>query len=80
MKERRICPMCGEINSITLTDNQAERYNDYLEHGGFIQEALSDLNKCEREFLKTGYCPECQEMIFGNGETKLIKKELNDER
>lgn len=79
MDERKICPMCGDIYKITLTSSQAERYNEYLRHGGYIQDAMSDLNKCEREFLKTGYCPQCQRMIFGNGSTKKIKQVFEED-
>ena len=32
--------------------------------GGLIQEKLKSFNDFEREFVKTGYCPECQEDLF----------------
>ena len=40
--------------------------------GLLIQECLPTLNKCEREFLKSGYCTKCQELLFGNGYTKRL--------
>lgn len=68
------CPMCGKRYYIELTDEQDEKLFSYRHKGQLIQEAFPELNKVEREFLKSGYCPDCQEMIFGNGETGLIKE------
>lgn len=68
------CPMCGDRWYIFLNEPEYYRLLDYRQHGGYIQEELSTLNACEREFIKTGYCPECQENIFGNGKTDRVKK------
>ena len=66
------CDMCGVCHHITLTDEEMDAFRKYLRGGLLIQECLPGLNKCEREFLKSGYCPGCQELIFGNGETERI--------
>lgn len=68
----RECPMCGSAWRMELGDDELRRYEEYLEGWGFIQELLPDLNRCEREFLKSGYCAECQKMLFGNGDTERI--------
>ena len=44
----------------------------YLIKSGYMQNWLTTLNRCERKFIKSGYCPKCQELIFGNDETKRI--------
>ena len=66
------CSMCGACRYIILTDEEMDAFRKYLRGGLLIQECLPSLNKCEREFLKSGYCPDCQELIFGNGETERI--------
>lgn len=68
----RECPMCGSVWRMELDDDELRCYEEYLEGWGFIQELLPDLNRCEREFLKSGYCAECQKMLFGNGDTERI--------
>lgn len=62
--------LCNHITRIKLTEDELEAYKDYLAGGQYIQECLPTLNKCEREFLKNGYCIKCQKMLFGNGNTK----------
>ena len=57
------CEMCGRESYIRLMG------------GLLIQECLPTLNKCEREFLKSGYCTKCQELLFGNGYTKRFISE-----
>ena len=68
------CPSCSKDYALPLSGEQMTRLYEY-EHGhGYIQEMFKELNAVEREFIKTGFCPECQADIFGNGETKLIKR------
>ena len=74
MEYQTKCPMCGSLWAIELSDDQARRLKEYRKGGRLIQELLSDLNATEREFLKSDYCPRCQEVIFGNGETDKIKE------
>ena len=66
------CPLCGYAYKLKLSKDEMERYNNYQKKGGYIQEELPTLNPVEREFIKTGYCPDCQEIIFGNGKTNRI--------
>lgn len=68
------CPMCGKVHKININEDQSERYERYLRKEGLIQDLLPEFNPVEREFIKSGYCPKCQEMLFGNGETKLIEE------
>ena len=75
MKLFRECTMCGTLHSMIITEEIEEGLDKYFD-GEFIQDALPMLNPMEREFIKTGYCPECQEMLFGSEYTsELIDKE-----
>ena len=67
-----ICEMCGNESHIKLTDEELWAFKDYLMGGLLIQECLPTLNKREREFLKSGYCAECQELLFNNGYTRRL--------
>lgn len=68
----RKCGMCGHESHMELSDDELKAYRGYLAGGQLIQECFPSLNKCEREYLKSGYCANCQELLFGNGETKRI--------
>ena len=69
------CPMCGEWHFIELTPEMDEGLQRWFD-GEFIQDALPMLNPMEREFIKTGYCPECQKLLFGTEyKSDLIDKE-----
>lgn len=61
------CPLCREEHGVLLSSDQLERYeNRYLLGREHIQDVLPELGIVEREFLITGYCHKCQELIFGN--------------
>ena len=62
---KRNCPMCDAISELTLTDEQAERAERYYMGESHVQVLLPELNAFEREFLNTGYCADCQSLIFG---------------
>lgn len=73
-KHFMVCPMCNNGHYIRLNNDQDRRLFEYRNGDMLIQEALPDLNATEREFIKTGYCPKCQVLIFGSGESKLITR------
>lgn len=58
----RECPMCGVTKGIRI---KYETYEEISERKRPIQEIVPDFNPTEREFLISGYCPDCQEMLFG---------------
>lgn len=60
------CPMCGKVNSIKLIGNSIEEWMDYTFNGGHIQDKMKSIDPFGREFIKTGYCPKCQESLFCN--------------
>lgn len=64
----KICPMCNNIHSLMLNHPEkllVERFESG-ELDGLVQDVLSFLNPAEREFIKVGYCGDCQSMLFGN--------------
>lgn len=76
------CPMCHDTCYMMV---EAERYGTIMEYmvamyyktkRKTIQEALPFLNKFGREFILTGYCPKCQEVLFDVKQKKADKKLL----
>lgn len=68
----RSCPCCGTKSVLKLSDAEWTNFNAYSEGYGTIQSMFSTLTPAEREFLKTGYCPFCQKLIFGQADTNRI--------
>ena len=68
------CPMCSKHCGIELDNDQERRLFEWRSGDGYIQEKLGDLNSTEREFLKTGYCLDCQALLFDNGVSNKIKE------
>ena len=66
------CSICGHETRMKLTEDELDTYKNYLAGGLLIQECFPTLNKVEREFLKSGYCAKCQELLFNNGYTKRL--------
>ena len=60
----KICPMCKKNAFLRINSDQEKEFENYACYGGLIQEKLKSFNDFEREFVKTGYCPECQENLF----------------
>ena len=56
-----VCPMCGKAHTMNVDDESYFRYID----GALIQDAFPEYNPMEREFVKSGYCPQCQSLLFG---------------
>lgn len=51
--------MCGKSAFLRINSDQKKEFKSYACYGGLIQEKLKSFNDFEREFVKTGYCPEC---------------------
>lgn len=64
----RQCPMCGKINTKEFEVNEGSWTHFCCYGTKLIQEYFPDLTPNEREFLKSGYCDECQSKLFGGGE------------
>ena len=78
------CPMCGETIYMKLGDDAYERWAHYVLYKGLIQNVFPEMDAFQREFIKSGYCPKCQEALFGNEwknkESFIFQNELNRER
>ena len=77
---KKECPMCGHQHFVKLTEVEYEQYKKYIVYGRLIQDTLPDTNPTVREFLKTGYCPGCQELLFGKSEQKELFFSYDDIR
>ncbi len=62
----RVCPMCGRFHALLLKKDEVDAVEKYRDSGELIQNALPGFNPGEREFVKMGYCADCQSMLFGN--------------
>lgn len=56
------CPMCGKTHSVEVNLTAYEKW----QNGELIQNAMPKLSPTEREQLISGFCPDCQTVIFGN--------------
>lgn len=59
----RTCPICGEETSIEVTNTETLKQIARWERGEIYLQDIP-LPASEREFIKTGYCMECQEILF----------------
>lgn len=60
----RECPLCRQMTSMDISDEKINKQINEWEKGNiYLQEIELPPNK--REFLKTGYCFECQKLLFG---------------
>ena len=48
-----------------MTAKEEEEWGNYTCYGGRIQDRMPDTDPQKREFIKSGYCPDCQEQLFG---------------
>lgn len=64
------CPMCGRINRIKVNANA---FAAWKSRTMLLQDAFPDLNRFEREFVKSGYCPEHQSLVFG---VKMVPNQI----
>ena len=71
------CPICGKVTYMVI---DAENYDQVMEYmvalyfntkRKMVQKALPFLDKFGREFIKSGYCPECQEDLCNPGTHRI---------
>lgn len=56
----KVCPKCGQTTWVGMP---VERYEEW-QMGVNIQDAWPEGSPTERETLISGFCPECQKVIF----------------
>lgn len=66
MELEKQCPICHKWYMLELSNEQSRKLYEYNRGNGLIQEIFPELSKVEREFIKSGFCPECQAMLFYN--------------
>ena len=54
------CPMCGKVTKIAVDRVKYFRW----QAGELIQNVWPELPPEKRELIKTGYCMECQAVLF----------------
>lgn len=62
---RKQCPMCEQLVYLRMTATEEKQWHEYVISGESIQKVCKDMDPQKREFIKSGYCPDCQEIIFG---------------
>ena len=77
MELEKQCPICHKWHMLELSNWQSRKLYEYNRGNGLIQEIFPELSRVEREFIKSGFCPECQAVLFYNeteaGEIKPVK-------
>lgn len=64
MKIVKSCPMCKKKMALSI---DGVDFAKYLQKGtSLIQDILPNMGILEREFLISGYCPSCQNLLFGS--------------
>lgn len=60
------CPMCGITHYIyEVPMSLVERVQNRRQTGEYIQDILKDYSPSDREKFITGYCDDCQKLMFG---------------
>ena len=59
------CPMCGQKTYLRMTEEEENQWRKYACFGGHIQDRFPDMDEQKREYIKSGYCPDCQKALFG---------------
>jgi hypothetical protein len=62
----KICPVCEKVSQLSV---DSDKYNQYMQRKDLIQNVFPELNPAQREFIMTGYCSDCQHIIFGSNYT-----------
>lgn len=76
----RQCPMCGKVNRKEM-EVDASAWNHFCCYNSKpIQEYFPELSASEREFLKTGYCDKCQDILFAPFDEEDDEEEDDDEK
>ena len=50
------CVFCHQMKTVYMTEDEYEKYELHAAGVGLIQEMLPEIDKCDRELLKSGIC------------------------
>ena len=59
------CVFCHQMKTVYMTEDEYEKYELHAAGVGLIQEMLPEIDKCNRELLKSGICADCWKNMFG---------------
>lgn len=59
------CPMCGVSHCIQISREDFVRYMELRKKKVPIQEIFPKMSQVDREKFLSGYCDDCQKLIFG---------------
>ncbi len=60
------CPICETIHTLSVTQEEQLVYALMNHSSESLQDLFPQLNAGEREFIRSGYCGECQKLMFGS--------------
>lgn len=60
---KRVCPLCHRVYKMSFTTDEWHALGEWNRGEVKIQDAFPKLNPVERDWLKSGYCPNCQDLI-----------------
>lgn len=67
MEIRKKCPMCGKVQGLIVSKEDAKAIELYYQKRDLIQNLLPNMSIQKREFIISGYCPQrCQSLLFGS--------------
>lgn len=59
------CPMCGKDHSMLVFEDDFNAIMNRRATGKTINEVVPNMPKEDREKFLSGYCDDCQKLIFG---------------
>lgn len=62
MTLKKVCPCCGR--NVKMRDVDDSKMFLWQIRFANIQDIFPEMNPMEREFIITGYCPECQKKFY----------------
>lgn len=63
------CPICGITHYLHHVEiDKYTRFINRRDTGEYIQDIFPDMSNKDREKFLTGYCDDCQDLIFGRKE------------
>ena len=74
------------MKTVYMTEDEYNKYELYAAGVGLIQEMLPEIDKCDRELLKSGICGDCWKNMFGPAHGNRMKmakttmKKITNER
>lgn len=59
------CIFCRQMKTVYMTEDEYNKYELHMLGVGLIQDMLPEIDRCDRELLKSGICGDCWRNMFG---------------